>query len=120
MSEYDFALDLETKNTISVTVSWLEEAGCDGKRILELGPANGRLTRYLKETLGCSVTIVEIDEDAGAVDAECHGAFRECHGVADRGLDDVVVVDAVRPGAGTHPACVGADEAHVEFGGDFR
>ena len=63
MSEYDFALDLETKNTISVTVSWLEKAGC--KRILELGPANGRLTRYLRETLGCSVTIVEIDEDAG-------------------------------------------------------
>ena len=70
MSDYNFSLDLETKNTISVTISWLKDSGCSPCRVLEFGPANGRLTRYLKETLGCNVTIVEIDETAGSEAAQ--------------------------------------------------
>lgn len=33
-------------------------------KILEFGPANGRFTRYLKETLFCDVYIVEYDENS--------------------------------------------------------
>lgn len=35
-----------------------------GSIVLEFGPANGSLTRYLKEQLSCLVYIVEIDKDA--------------------------------------------------------
>jgi SAM-dependent methyltransferase len=33
--------------------------------VLEFGPANGRMTRFLNESLGCEVYLVEIDEEAG-------------------------------------------------------
>lgn len=32
--------------------------------VLEFGPASGRMTRYMKEKLGCKVYIVEIEEEA--------------------------------------------------------
>jgi GT2 family glycosyltransferase/2-polyprenyl-3-methyl-5-hydroxy-6-metoxy-1,4-benzoquinol methylase len=34
-------------------------------KVLEFGPAHGRMTKYLKENLDCVVDIVEIDEEAG-------------------------------------------------------
>lgn len=61
MQNYNFKLDLESKNTMSVMISWIRSH----TSILEFGPANGRLTKYLKLEKRCHVTIVEIDEEAG-------------------------------------------------------
>ena len=61
MGNYDFSLDLESVNTMSVINGWIKE----GSRILEFGPANGRLTKYLKEEKNCQMTIVEIDGETG-------------------------------------------------------
>ncbi|MBP3296876.1 MAG: class I SAM-dependent methyltransferase, partial [Lachnospiraceae bacterium] len=61
MGNYDFSLDLESVNTMSVINGWIKE----GSRILEFGPANGRLTKYLKEEKDCRMTIVEIDGETG-------------------------------------------------------
>lgn len=61
MGNYNFELDLETRNTMSLISRWISE----GSKILEFGPANGRLTKYLSKEKKCSVVIVEIDENAG-------------------------------------------------------
>lgn len=61
MSNYDFELDLYSKNTMSVIISWIK----DNSTVLEIGSANGRLTKYLAEEKKCEVVIVEMDEDAG-------------------------------------------------------
>jgi O-antigen biosynthesis protein len=60
MSKYDFALDMATDNSNSLILRAIKP----GSDVLEMGCANGRMTRYLKETLGCRVTIVEIDAQA--------------------------------------------------------
>lgn len=70
MSKYDFELDLNSKNTISIINSWIKE----NSSVLEFGPANGRLTKYLSEQKNCHVTIVEIDVEAGNKAAE----YAEC------------------------------------------
>ena len=67
MGKYDFELDLKTKNTMSVMDSWIEQSA----NVLELGSANGRLTKYLSQVKKCLVTIVEIDEEAGR-EASCY------------------------------------------------
>lgn len=61
MGNYDFELDLKTRNTMSLINGWVKE----NSTVLEFGPANGRLTRYLSEQKKCSVTIVEISEEDG-------------------------------------------------------
>lgn len=61
MGKYDFDLELYDKNPLGWIANRVEEK----KRILEFGPANGRLTKYLKEEKGCQVDIVEIDEESG-------------------------------------------------------
>lgn len=61
MGNYNFTLDLKSKNTMSVMNSWIRS----NSTVLEFGPANGRLTKYLYEVKNCSVSIVEIDEVAG-------------------------------------------------------
>lgn len=61
MGNYNFDLVLEEKNTMSIINSWIER----GTYVLEFGPANGRLTKYLSQEKDCKVTIVEIDEDDG-------------------------------------------------------
>lgn len=66
VGNYDFELDLDTRNTMSLINGWIEEHST----VLEFGSANGRLTRYLHEKKYCSVTIVEIDEDSGKEAAE--------------------------------------------------
>lgn len=70
MSNYNFDLDLDSKNTMSVMNSWIKENSC----VLEFGPANGRLTKYLTCEKHCQVTIVEIDEIAGKEAAQ----YAEC------------------------------------------
>ena len=61
MGNYNFDLNLEEKNTMSIINGWIEE----GTKVLEFGPANGRLTRHLSQKKNCNVTIVEIDEVDG-------------------------------------------------------
>ena len=61
MGDYDFRLDLNTHNTMSLINRWIDRETV----VLEFGPANGRLTKYLKEEKSCAVTIVEIDAESG-------------------------------------------------------
>ena len=61
MGKYDAELDLSSRNSLYLVVQHLRPGG----RVLELGPANGRLTRHLAGELGCIVDIVEMDEEAG-------------------------------------------------------
>src|SRR5579871_1432657 len=63
MSKYDFALDMKTKNSLSVILENIKP----GSTVLEVGPAHGRMTKYMKETLNCNIDIIEIDEEAGTV-----------------------------------------------------
>ncbi len=60
-SKYDFDLDLNNTNSLSLMIGQIRR----GSAVLEFGPANGRMTRYLKEELNCRVYLVEIDEEAG-------------------------------------------------------
>jgi O-antigen biosynthesis protein len=55
---YDFILDMSTRNSNSVILNNIQP----NSKVLEMGCANGRMTKYLKEELHCDVTIVEIDE----------------------------------------------------------
>ncbi len=59
--KYDFDLDLVHNNSLT----WIMDQVKTGTTVLEFGPATGRLTKYLKEDMGCKVYLVEIDEDAG-------------------------------------------------------
>ena len=61
MDKYDFALDMETDNSCSLILRRMNK-NC---RVLEFGPAHGRMTRYMKEELNCTVDIVEYDDKAG-------------------------------------------------------
>ena len=60
-SKYDFELDMVNTNSLSLIIGQIRR----GSVVLEFGPANGRMTKYLKEALGCRVYLVEIDEKAG-------------------------------------------------------
>jgi O-antigen biosynthesis protein len=72
MSKYDFKLDMKSDNSLSVILKNIKP----GSTVLEVGPAHGRMTKYLKEELKCEVDIVEIDEEAGKVASEwCRNAF---------------------------------------------
>ena len=59
--KYDFELNIETENSLSIIIRELK----NNSTVLEFGPANGRLTRYMKEVMGCKVYLVELDEKAG-------------------------------------------------------
>ena len=58
--KYNFDLHLEERNSLSLIAKQIEKKSI----VLEFGPANGRLTHYLKDHLECEVYIVEIDEEA--------------------------------------------------------
>ncbi len=60
-SKYDFDLDMVNTNSLSLIINQIRR----GSVVLEFGPANGRMTKYLKEALDCKVYLVEIDEQAG-------------------------------------------------------
>lgn len=59
-NNYDFALDMQSKNSLSIILSKIKK----GSLVLEFGCAHGRMSRYLKEVLECKVYGVEIDEEA--------------------------------------------------------
>jgi|GEM_PF-307640 len=61
MSKYDIDLDINSRNSLSLIINMID----DNSKILEFGPANGRLTQYLKLEKKCIVDIVEIDEKSG-------------------------------------------------------
>ena len=60
MSKYDCELNLEDRNSLSVLVERIRPNSI----ILEFGPANGRMTKYMREQLHCKVYAVEIDENS--------------------------------------------------------
>lgn len=61
MNPYNYSLDLSAENSNSCIIERIES----GSRILEFGPAFGRMTKYLTEEHDCIVDIVELDEEAG-------------------------------------------------------
>jgi len=63
MSNYDFSLDMKTDNSNSLILKTISK----GSKVLEVGCAHGRMTKYLKENLDCDITIVEVDKEAGKV-----------------------------------------------------
>lgn len=63
MSKYDFELDMKTQNSNSVILNNIKP----NTKVFEIGCAHGRMTKYLKETLGCSVSVAEADEESGQV-----------------------------------------------------
>ena len=72
MSSYDFELEMDTRNPLSLIISRIAK----NSTVLEFGPANGRMTRYLKEALGCTVYAVELDEESAKDAAEfCEDIF---------------------------------------------
>ena len=60
MNKYDSPLVLDNENSVSLIINQIKPNSV----VLEFGPATGRLTKYLKNELKCSVYIVEIDKDA--------------------------------------------------------
>ncbi len=61
MSKYDFALDMKSDNSVSQILRNIRP----DSDVLEVGCAHGRMTKYLRETLGCRVSIIERDAGAG-------------------------------------------------------
>lgn len=61
VNKYDFDLDLVGDNSNSLIVREI----IPGSKVLEFGPAHGRMTKYLSEGIKCKVTIVEKDSEAG-------------------------------------------------------
>ena len=61
MSKYNFDLNMEQNDTNPKIIKLIKEKS----NVLEFGPANGRLTRYLQEKKNCTVDIVERDYDSG-------------------------------------------------------
>lgn len=60
MSKYDFEIDLGANTSTGMILNQIQEGSC----VLEFGCATGRMTRYMKEALGCRVYIVELDRGA--------------------------------------------------------
>ena len=53
--KYDLELITDELNALSIMLKQIQTHSL----ILEFGPANGRMTKYLKEVLKCDVYIVE-------------------------------------------------------------
>jgi len=60
-TQYDFTLDMGSENSNSTILKNI----IPNSSVLECGCAHGRMTKYLKETLNCTVYIVEHNEKAG-------------------------------------------------------
>src|SRR5271157_4140585 len=66
MSKYDFELNMKTQNSNSVILNNIKPES----KVFEMGCAHGRMTKYLKETLHCRVSIAEVDIEAASQWAE--------------------------------------------------
>ena len=60
MPKYNFEMDLAEWTSTGIIAKKLKH----GMTVLEFGCSYGRMTRYMKETLGCDVYIVEYDSEA--------------------------------------------------------
>lgn len=60
MKQYDFDIDMTQRTNITM----LLEKVAPGSRVLEFGPGGGRMTRYMKQQLGCQVAIVELSRES--------------------------------------------------------
>ena len=58
--KYNAGLDLYRDNTLAKMLKWVKP----GALVLEFGPGNGRMTKYMKEELNCQIYAVEIDPEA--------------------------------------------------------
>lgn len=70
-NKYDFELDLNGDNSNSLIVREITP----GSKVLEFGPAHGRMTKYLSEGFKCSVTIIEKDAEAGKAASQYSKSF---------------------------------------------
>lgn len=61
MSKYNFDLDMDSDNSCSIILKHIKP----NSRVLEFGPAHGRMTKYMKEKLNCEICIVEKDYESG-------------------------------------------------------
>lgn len=59
--KYDFKLDLNSRNSLKLINDRLK----DDSKVLEFGPANGRLTKYMNIKRNCIVDIVEYNHISG-------------------------------------------------------
>ncbi|MFL0556302.1 MULTISPECIES: glycosyltransferase [Paenibacillus] len=57
MQKYDHELDMTSENSATLVLREIKM----GSKVLELGPATGYMTRYMKEQLHCSVYCIEYD-----------------------------------------------------------
>ncbi len=60
MSKYDFEMELSEHTSTGKLVKMIKP----GSTVLEFGCAEGRMTEYMKEKLGCSVYICEYNKEA--------------------------------------------------------
>lgn len=59
--KYNFELELVNNNSLLLILQQIKP----NSTVLEFGPANGRLTKYLNKELNCDVYLAELDEEAG-------------------------------------------------------
>lgn len=57
--KYDFDMDIDESTSVGKIAAHIKE----GASILEFGPGNGRMTKYLMGKKKCSVSIVELDKE---------------------------------------------------------
>lgn len=57
--KYDFEMEVDESTSVGKIVAQIKE----NSRVLEFGPGNGRMTKYLIEEKNCSVSIVELDAE---------------------------------------------------------
>lgn len=59
MNKYDIELEIHKKSPAAIILEGIRP----NSKVLEFGCGNGRMTRWMKEKLNCSVTIVEQDKE---------------------------------------------------------
>lgn len=64
--KYDFRIDMSQYNSLTIILRNIVSQS----KVLEFGPAAGYMTCYMKESLGCDVTCIEIDKEAAAVSSK--------------------------------------------------
>lgn len=81
---YQFTIDEQAVQQGNTSHTKILQQIHPGAAVLECGPADGVMTRYLKETLGCTVFIVELDPDCYA-HAICYADGGICANLEDDG-----------------------------------
>lgn len=120
MSKYDFDLDLSRNSSTGLILSKIKQ----GSAVLEFGCANGRMTRYMKEELGCRVCIVEYDRPAYeeavnyAVDGLCDDilSFKWTEKFSNQTFDAILFADVLEHLAAPEQVLAKAAEFLAEGG----